>query len=396
MALSHSGEAMNTHEYQAKEILSQYNIPIPEFGIASKIHEVETLIKRLGLKEAVIKIQVHAGGRGKAGGVKFAKTPDEIIKIAENLIGMKIVNNQTGPEGVIAHKILISKPLDIKKEYYLGAVIDRENAVPILIGSPEGGMEIEEIAAKHPDKIIKIPIELDGSIRGFRLVRLCKFMGWKGGLAKTGATIAKDLGKAFIDTDASLLEINPLIESKDGKLWALDAKLSIDDNALFRQPVISLFFDHTQHLENEVLAKEYELAYIALDGNIGCMVNGAGLAMATMDIIKFYGGKPANFLDVGGGASKEKVAAGFKIILSDPKVKAILVNIFGGIMNCATLAEGIIDAVTEMGIKVPLVVRMEGTNVEHGKKLLETSKLPIITADGLAEAAEKVCAQLKK
>lgn len=386
---------MNTHEYQAKEILKRYNIPIPEFGVATKSHDVEPIIRHLGLREAVIKIQVHAGGRGKAGGVKFAKTPEEIVKVAENLIGMKMVNNQTGPLGVIAHKVLISKPLDIKKEYYLGAVIDRENAVPILIASPEGGMEIEEVAATHPDKILKVPIEFDGNVRGFRLVKLCKFMGWKGEMAKMGAHIAKGVAKAFIHTDASLLEINPLVEATDGKLWALDAKLSIDDNALFRQPEITSFYDHTQQTANEVAAREYELAYIALDGNIGCMVNGAGLAMATMDIIKYYGGIPANFLDVGGGASKEKVAAGFKIILSDPKVKAILVNIFGGIMNCATLAEGIIDAVTEMGIKVPLVVRMEGTNVEQGKKLLEKSKLPIITADDLTEAAEKVCAQLK-
>jgi succinyl-CoA synthetase beta subunit len=387
---------MNTHEYQAKEILKRYNIPIPEFEVATKIHDVDAIIRHLGLKEAVIKIQVHAGGRGKAGGVKFAKTPDEIVKTAENLIGMKMVNDQTGPEGVAAHKVLISKPLDIKKEYYLGAVIDRERAVPILIASPEGGMEIEEVAAKHPDKILKLPIELDGSLRGFRLVQLCKFMGWKGEMAKMGAQIARGVANAFIETDASLLEINPLIESKDGKLWALDAKLSIDDNALFRQPEIVSFYDHTQQSANEVSAKEYELAYIALDGDIGCMVNGAGLAMATMDIIKYYGGKPANFLAVGGGASKEKVAAGFKIILSDPKVKAILVNIFGGIMNCATLAEGIIDAMAVIGIKVPLVVRMEGTNVEQGKKLLEKSKLPIITADGLSEAAEKVCAELKR
>jgi succinyl-CoA synthetase beta subunit len=386
---------MNTHEYQAKEILKRYNIPIPEFGVAAKSHDADTIIKHLGLNEAVIKIQVHAGGRGKAGGVKFAKSPSEIAQIAENLIGMKMVNNQTGPLGVVAHKVLISKPLDIKKEYYLGAVIDRENAVPILIASPEGGMEIEEVAAKYPDKILKTPIEFDGTVRGFRLVKLCKFMGWKGEMTKMGAHIAKGVAKAFIDTDASLLEINPLVESKEGKLWALDAKLSIDDNALFRQPEVTSFYDHTQQTENEVAAREYELAYIALDGNIGCMVNGAGLAMATMDIIKYYGGMPANFLDVGGGASKEKVAAGFKIILSDPKVRAILVNIFGGIMNCATLAEGIIDAAREIGIKVPLVVRMEGTNVEQGKKLLERSKLPIITADGLTEAAEKVCAQLK-
>jgi succinyl-CoA synthetase beta subunit len=387
---------MNTHEYQAKEILKRYHIPIPPFEVASKNHDIDSIIKHLKLSEAVIKIQVHAGGRGKAGGVKFAKSPEEIGKVGGQLLGMKMVNNQTGPDGVVAHKVLISKPLDIKKEYYLGAIIDRDSAQPILIASPEGGMEIEEVAVKHPDKILKLPIELDGTMRGYRLVRLCKFMGWKGEMAKMGAQIARGVAKAFIDTDASLLEINPLIESGDGKLWALDAKLSVDDNALFRQPEIAGFYDHTQQSESEVSAKEYDLAYIALEGNIGCMVNGAGLAMATMDIIKYSGGKPANFLDVGGGASKEKVAAGFKIILSDPKVKAILVNIFGGIMNCATLAEGIIAAVTEMGIKVPLVVRMEGTNVEEGKKLLEKSKLPIITADGLSEAAEKVCAVLKR
>lgn len=386
---------MDTHEYQAKEILKRYHIPIPEFGVASKSHDVDHIIKHLKLKEAVIKIQVHAGGRGKAGGVKFAKTPEDIFLMAEHLLGMKMINNQTGPEGIIAHKVLISKPLDIKKEYYLGAVIDRERAEPILIASPEGGMDIEEVAEKHPEKILKLPIELNGSVRGFRIVQLCKFMGWKGEAAKTGALIARGVAKAFIDTDASLLEINPLIEATDGKLWALDAKLSVDDDALFRQKEIAGFYDHTQQSQNEVLAKEFDLAYIALDGNIGCMVNGAGLAMSTMDIIKYNGGKPANFLDVGGGASKEKVSAGFKIILNDPKVQAILVNIFGGIMNCATLAEGIIDAMKELGIKVPLVVRMEGTNVEEGKKLLEKSKLPIITADGMAEAAEKVCAVLK-
>lgn len=386
---------MNTHEYQAKEVLQRYGIPIPEFAVATKVSEVEKAIRHLHLKEGVVKIQVHAGGRGKAGGVKFGKTPEEIIRAAEQLIGMKMVNNQTGPEGVIAHEVLITKPIDIKKEYYLGAVIDRERAVPILIASPEGGMEIEEVAEKHPDKILKLPIELDGTLRGYRQVRLCNFMGWKGEMAKEGARIARGLAKAFIETDASLLEINPFVESTDGKLWALDAKLAVDDNALYRQPEISGYYDPTQVSANEVAAKEFELAYIALDGNIGCMVNGAGLAMATMDIIQYYGGKPANFLDVGGGASKEKVAEAFKIILSDPKVKAILVNIFGGIMNCATLAEGIIAAASEMEIKVPLVVRMEGTNVEEGKKMLEKSNLSIVTADALAEAAEKVCATLK-
>ncbi len=386
---------MNTHEFQAKEILKKYGIPIPEFGVAHKIHEVESIIKRLHLQEAVVKIQVHAGGRGKAGGVKFARSPEEIIHTAEKLIGMRMVNNQTGPEGVVAHQVIISKPVDIKKEYYLGAVIDRQHGEPILIASPEGGVEIEEIAAKHPARILKLPIELDGRMRGYRLARLVKFMGWSGEQAKAGAHIASGLARAFIDTDASLLEINPLVEDQEGKLWALDAKLSIDDNALYRQPEIAAFYDPTQQSAHEVAAKEYDLAYIALDGNIGCMVNGAGLAMATMDIIQYYGGKPANFLDVGGGASKEKVAAGFKIILSDPKVQAILVNIFGGIMDCGVLAQGIIEAMRELGIKVPLVVRLEGTSVEEGKKLLERSKLPIIAADGLAQAAEKVVATLR-
>lgn len=386
---------MNLHEYQAKEILQEYGIPIPPFGVASHSREVTKVVKDLGLTQGVVKIQVHAGGRGKAGGVKFGKTPEEIFKVAEHLIGMKMVNNQTGPQGVVAHKVILSRPVDIKKEYYIGAVIDREQAQPILIASPEGGMEIEEIAVKHPEKILKLPIELSGDVKPFRLVRLANFMGWQGKQAEEGMKMAKALAKAFIETDASLLEINPLVEDKDGGLWALDAKISVDDNALFRQPRIAACYDPTQQSRSEVDAKEFDLAYVALDGNIGCMVNGAGLAMATMDLIYHYGGKPANFLDVGGGASKEKVAAGFKIILEDPGVKAILVNIFGGIMNCATLAEGIIDAAREFSIRVPLIVRMEGTNVEVGKRLLKESKLSITTADSLADAAEKAVAVLK-
>jgi len=378
---------MNTHEYQAKEILRDYGIPIPEFGVASKKHEVEHVIRELGLTEAVIKIQVHAGGRGKAGGVKFAKTPEEIFQVATQLIGMKMVNNQTGHDGVIAGKVIISKPIDIKKEYYLGAIIDRERAEPILIASPEGGMEIEEIAVKHPDRILKIPIQLDGSVRPYHLLYLSKFMGWKG---KEGMEIAAGVAKAFMDKDAALVEINPLVEDTQGRVWALDAKLSIDDNALYRHPEISRYYDPTQQTKNEVAAKEHDLAYIALEGNIGCMVNGAGLAMATMDLIKYSGGKPANFLDVGGSASADKIAAGFKILASDPHVKGILVNIFGGIMSCETIAEGIIAATGEVPVKVPLVVRMEGTNVEQGRKMLHESGLKVSFADGLAEAAKKI------
>jgi succinyl-CoA synthetase beta subunit len=308
---------------------------------------------------------------------------------------MKMVNNQTGPQGVIAHQVLISELIAIKKEYYLSVVIDRERKQVVLIASAEGGVEIEEIALKSPEKILTIPIGLSGSLRPFQKLQLIKFMQWNAEMAKQGAQIAQSLVQAFMDTDASLLEINPLVADQNNQLWALDAKLAVDDNALFRQQKIADFYDPSQAIQNEVRAKEHDLAYIALEGNIGCMVNGAGLAMATMDIIQYYGGKPDNFLDVGVGASKEKVAEGFKIILSDPNVKAILVNIFGGIMNCATLAEGIIAAVKEINIHVPLVVRMEGTNVEEGRRLLEHSHLAIITVDGLANAAKKVVEMLK-
>lgn len=386
---------MDIHEYQAKHILARYGVPIPEFAVASSVKEVEEILKSKHWKQAVVKIQVHAGGRGKGGGVKFGKTPEEILDYSKKLIGMKLVNNQTGPKGVIAHQVLLSVPVDIKKEYYLGAVIDRNRAQAILIVSPEGGMEIEEIAAHTPEKILTLPIPIDGKLKTFELWRLVNFMGWDGERAKEGMRLASAVAKAFIETDASLLEINPLVETHEGKIVALDAKLSVDDNALFRQPEIAAMYDPTQQSANEVLAKQFDLAYIALEGNIGCMVNGAGLAMATMDIIQHYGGKPANFLDVGGGASKEKVAEGFKIILGDPNVQVILVNIFGGIMDCGTLAEGIIHAIRELQLKVPLVVRLEGTNVENGKKLLKESKLPILTADSLADAAQKAVAALK-
>lgn len=386
---------MDTHEYQAKEILKKFEMPIPEFGVASTAQEAEQVVQYLGLTQAVVKIQVHAGGRGKAGGVKFAKSKEEILKISQDLIGMKMVNNQTGPQGIVAHKVLITKPVDIASEYYLGAIIDRDRAMPVLIASPEGGMEIEVVAEKTPEKILKLPIGLDGTVKPYHLLRLASFMGWKGETAKQGIQTAKALAKAFIKTDASLLEINPLVETPDGEIWAIDAKLSVDDNALFRQKEIASFYDPSQVSPNEVAAKEYDLAYISLEGNIGCMVNGAGLAMSTMDIIHYYGGKPANFLDVGGGADKEKVAAGFKIILADKNVKAILVNIFGGIMNCATIAEGVIAASKEIGMKVPLIVRLEGTNVEQGRKMLDKSGLKIISADGMADAAQKAVESIK-
>ncbi len=389
------GSVMNTHEYQAKEILAKYGVPIPRFAVAESLRDVELAIKELNLNQAIVKIQVHAGGRGKAGGVKFVKTREEIVPVAEKLIGMHLVNNQTGPEGVVANKIIVTEAVDIEKEYYLGAIIDRDHAMPILIASPEGGMEIEEIAEKTPEKILKLPIPLNGELRSYQLVRLANFMGWKGDLAKQGMKFGKSIAKAFMDTDASLLEINPLVKTPDEKLWAVDAKLSVDDDALFRQKEIAEMYDPTQVSQNESDAKKYNLAYISLQGNIGCMVNGAGLAMATMDTINHFGGKPANFLDVGGGASKEVVTAGFKIILTDPSVKAILVNIFGGIMDCAVIAEGVVAAVTELSMKVPLIVRLEGTNVEKGKQILKESKLDIIPADGLADGAKKAVETLK-
>ena len=387
---------MNLHEYQAKEILKDYGIEIPEFRIASNSKEAADAADALGLKTAVLKIQVHAGGRGKAGGVKFAKSRDEILSIAKTLIGMKMVNQQTGPNGIIAKTILISRPVEIEKEYYVGALVDRSRGVPLLIVSPEGGMEIEEIAAATPDKILKIPFSFDGKLRQYQLLEVCKFMGWSGDLAKKGASLLQGLTRCFIERDADLLEINPLVKTKEGGLQALDAKLSIDDNALFRQPKIVSFYDPSQLSRQEVLAKEFDLAYISMQGNIGCMVNGAGLAMATMDIIQLYGGSPANFLDVGGGASKEKVAQGFKIILSDSRVKAILINIFGGIMNCATLAEGVIHAAKEQNVQIPIVVRMEGTNVGMGKKLFQESHLKIETAEDLKQAAQSVVAASRR
>ena len=361
---------------------------MPPFRVAAHPADVEKIIKELRLHEAVIKIQVHAGGRGKAGGVKFGKSPDEIKKLAAELIGMKMVNNQTGPAGVVAAQVLIAAPLKIVKEYYLGAIIDREKAEPILIASPEGGMDIEEIAEKHPEKILTLPIALDGQMKPYHLLRLAKFMGWTGLSADEGMKIAEAVAKVFIQKDGSLLEINPLVKDEEGHLWALDAKLSIDDNALFRQKGIAAMYDETQQSKYEVAAKKHDLAYIALSGNIGCMVNGAGLAMATMDIIHYAGGSPANFLDVGGSATAEKIAEGFNILVSDPNVKAILVNIFGGIMNCATIAEGILSALKNKPLKIPLVVRMEGPNVEEGKRMLQESGFKIVTAGNLAEAAK--------
>jgi succinyl-CoA synthetase beta subunit len=380
---------MNTHEFQAKQILLQYGITIPDFYVASSIEEVKILISQHHLQSGVVKMQVHAGGRGKSGGVKIAKNAPDLIKAAEELIGKKMINEQTGPEGMISHQILISSLVSIKKEFYLGITINRELARRVLIASPIGGIEIEKIAQEQPDQVLILPIPNEGNFKSYHFLRIAKFMGWEGKQKDEGVTLIQALIKAFQETDASLLEINPLVETDEGDLVALDAKLSIDDNALFRQEKLKNLFDPTQVSQNEARAQQHELAYVALDGDIGCMVNGAGLAMATMDLIQYHGGRPANFLDVGGGASQEKVAEGFRIILSDKKVKVILINIFGGIMNCETLAAGIIEAAKGLQIHVPLIVRMEGTNVEKGKQLIQQSGLKIVIAKDLTEAAEK-------
>lgn len=381
---------MHIHEFQTKELLRNYGIAVPPFAVISSLIDLEEALEKLNLSKAVLKVQIHAGGRGKAGGVKLAFSPQEIRSHAKNMIGMQIINEQTGQEGIIAHKLLLSPLLEYSQEYYLGAVIDRKLGKAQLIASASGGVNIEEIAAKSPERILRIPIENQGKVRSYHLYEMLKFMGWLGVLQEQATSIIKGLAKAFWDYDASLLEINPLVSTDQGNLIALDAKLSVDDNALYRQPLLADFFDPTQLSPYEVAAKQQDLAYVAMHGNIGCMVNGAGLAMATMDIIHHCGGAPANFLDVGGGASKEKIAEGFKILLSDPKVKAILINIFGGIMNCATIAEGVIAAAEELKITIPIVLRMEGTNVEQGKQRLADSGLPIILANDLRSAAEKV------
>lgn len=380
---------MHIHEYQTKKILRQYGIPIPDFAVASNLEEAKAAIADMGLTAAVVKVQVHAGGRGKAGGVKIAKTPAQILEATQQLLGMKIVNEQTGVDGIVAHQVLLSPLVNFQKEYYLGAVIDRQKAQAMLILSPEGGIDIEEVAAKTPERILTLPIRSNGEFKNYELLNITKFMGWEG-LAEQGKKLVTSFAKAFNETDAVLLEINPLVLTNEGQIVALDAKLTVDDNALYRQKQIAEFYDPTQLIPNEVKAKEHDLAYVALNGTIGCMVNGAGLAMATMDIIHHYGQEPANFLDVGGGASQEKVAEGFTIILSDPNVKAILVNIFGGIMNCGTLAEGIVAATKQLKVNVPLVVRMEGNNVIRGKEILKHSGLDILTADGLSDAAQQV------
>ncbi len=390
---------MNIHEYQAKELLKKYGVAVPA-GIAAM--NVEEAVKAAGHLPGplyVVKAQIHAGGRGAGkftnnptgkGGVRLCKTPDEVKAAAEAMLGQTLVTKQTGAEGKEVQRLYVTDGVDIKKEYYCSVVIDRATGCVTFMASTEGGMDIEEVAEKHPEKIIKVAVDPAAGFQPFHARRLAFALGLEGAANKSAIKFFAALYKAFVELDCSIMEINPLIVTDKEEVMALDAKMNFDDNALFRHPDVAAMRDATEEDEKETIAKDNELSYVALEGNIGCMVNGAGLAMATMDIIKLYGGQPANFLDVGGGATKERVTVAFKIILADPNVKGVLVNIFGGIMKCDIIAEGIIAAAKEVKLSVPLVVRLEGTNVELGKKILSESGLPIIAADNLDDAAKKV------
>ena len=387
---------MNIHEYQAKHLLAKYGVATPKGGIAYTPDEAVKVAQTLGGPVYVVKAQIHAGGRGKAGGVKVVKSTDDVREKFKAMMGMTLVTHQTGPDGKEVKRIYIEDGCDIKRELYLGMLIDRSTSRVTIIASTEGGMDIEEVAAHTPEKILSFAIDPVTGLQGFHARKVAFALGLEGDQIKSCAKFVSALYKAFLETDASMVEINPLVVTGKGDVIALDAKMNFDDNALFRHPDIEDLRDADEEDPAELEAAKHSLNYIRLDGRIGCMVNGAGLAMATMDIIKLYGSSPANFLDVGGGATRERVTAAFKIILRDPNVEAILVNIFGGIMRCDIIAEGIVAAAREVSLHVPLVVRLEGTNVELGKKILRESGLPIISADNLADAAEKVVAEVKK
>jgi succinyl-CoA synthetase beta subunit len=387
---------MNIHEYQAKQLLAKYGVATPKGGIAYTPDEAVKVAQNLGGPVFVVKAQIHAGGRGKAGGVKVVKSTEAVRETFKAMMGMTLVTHQTGPEGKEVKRIYIEDGCDIKRELYLGMLIDRATSRVTIIASTEGGMDIEEVAAHTPEKILSFTIDPVTGLQGFHARKVAFALGLEGDQIKSCARFVSALYKAFLETDASMVEINPLVVTGKGDVIALDAKMNFDDNALFRHPDIEDLRDADEEDPAELEAAKHSLNYIRLDGKIGCMVNGAGLAMATMDIIKLYGSSPANFLDVGGGATRERVTAAFKIILRDPNVEAILVNIFGGIMRCDIIAEGIVAAAREVSLHVPLVVRLEGTNVDLGKKILRESGLPIISADNLADAAEKVVAEVKK
>ena len=382
---------MNIHEYQAKAVLSKYGVAVPRGKVADTPQEAEDIAKEFGTA-VVVKAQIHAGGRGKGGGVKFAKTHDEAREYAKQIIGMTLVTHQTGPQGKKVKRVLVEQAGKIKRELYLGMVIDRGVSRVVMMASTEGGMEIETVAAKTPEKILKEWIDPAVGLMPFQARKLAFGLGIPGELTGKAVKFMTGLYRAFVDTDCSLAEINPLVLTEDGDIVALDAKMNFDSNGLFRHKDIQELRDFDEEDPTETEASKFDLTYISLDGNIGCMVNGAGLAMATMDMIKHCGGNPANFLDVGGGANAEQVTNAFRLILSDPKVKAILVNIFGGIMRCDVIAEGVVTAAKNLGLSVPLVVRLEGTNVEKGKEILAASKLNIISAVDMADAAKKVVA----
>lgn len=383
---------MNIHEYQGKEVLRQYGVVVPNGKVAYTVDEAVAVAEELGSSVVVVKAQIHAGGRGKAGGVKVAKSIDEVRTYADEILGKVLVTHQTGPEGKEVKRLLIEQGCNIQKEYYVGLVVDRATGRVVMMASEEGGTEIEEVAAKTPEKIIKEIVDPAIGLQTFQARRLAYAINVPNELVNKTAKLMMSLYQAFVDKDCSIAEINPLVITGEGDVMALDAKLNFDSNALFRHKDIQALRDYDEEDEKEIEASKYDLSYIALDGNIGCMVNGAGLAMATMDIIKYYGGEPANFLDVGGGATTEKVTEAFKIILSDENVKGIFVNIFGGIMRCDVIANGVVEAAKEVGLERPLVVRLEGTNVEIGKRILNESGLNIVSADSMADGAQKIVA----
>ena len=391
---------MNIHEYQGKQLLKKFGIKIPEGRVAFTPQEAEKeaqiLQSETGSKIIVVKAQIHAGGRGKAGGVKLCKTPQEARAAAEEMFGKILVTHQTGPEGREVRRLYVESGTDIKKEYYLGIVVDRETSRVTFMVSTEGGVDIEEVAAHHPEKIQMVSIDPASGFQDFHARKLGFGLGFEGPQLKEFVKLAAKFYRAFVETDASQLEINPLVVTGSGEIIPLDAKFNFDSNAIYRHKDIEDMRDENEEDPMELRASKASLSYVKMDGSIGCMVNGAGLAMATMDIIKLYGESPANFLDVGGGATKERVIEAFRIILSDPNVKAILVNIFGGIMRCDIIAEGVIAAAKEVGLKVPLVVRLEGTNVDLGKEILNKSGLAITSADNLADAAQKVVSAVAK
>ncbi|MGA3292364.1 MAG: ADP-forming succinate--CoA ligase subunit beta [Candidatus Acidiferrales bacterium] len=383
---------MKIHEYQAKAILAKFGVPVPRGGAVLKKEDARAAAERLGTPVVVVKAQIHAGGRGKAGGVKLAKSPDEAATLAGNILGMTLVTPQTGPEGRVVRRLLIEEGLDIKRELYLSILVDRAVGAPVFMASAAGGMEIEEVAKEHPEAILRQTIRPETGFEPYHARKLAFGLGLSPEVAHAALPFLESLYRAFLETDASLIEINPCVVTGDGRLVALDAKVNFDDNALYRHPELAALRDLDEETPLEVDASKFKLNYIKLDGTVGCMVNGAGLAMATMDIIKLCGGSPANFLDVGGGASEEQVKNAFRILLSDPNVKAVFVNIFGGILRCDVLAGGVVNAAKELKLKIPVVVRMEGTNVEQGQEILRNSGLNLTIANGMKDGAEKVVA----